>query len=109
VCHTCGMEVRPAGAEDVARAIDALPEGARYQVAFPLEVRPETDRAALADALRADGFVRIRADGQTIALEDGPLPMPSDGVVDVIVDRLVQGREDPSRRLDSIETAFQKG
>jgi excinuclease ABC subunit A len=109
VCHHCGLEVRPAGAEDVARAVDAFPDGSRYQVAFPLEVRPETDRDALADALRADGFARIRADGQTSTLEDGPVPMPAEGAVEVIVDRLVRGREDPSRRLDSIETAFQKG
>jgi excinuclease ABC subunit A len=109
VCRNCGLDVRPADAEDVAKAIDALPEGTRYQVAFPLEVRPETDRTALADVLRGDGFVRVRADGQAIALEDGPVPMPADGAVEVIVDRLVRGREDPSRRLDSIETAFQKG
>src|SRR6185503_3915284 len=86
-----------------------FPDGARYQIAFPLDVRPETDRAALADSLRADGFIMIRAEFQAVTVESGPLPMPADGVVEVIVDRLVRGREDPSRRLDSIETAFQKG
>ncbi len=35
--------------------------------------------------------------------------MPSDGSIDVIVDRLVRGSDLPERRLDSIETAFTKG
>jgi excinuclease ABC subunit A len=108
-CLNCGAEVRPSGPEDVARAIDGLPEKTRYLVAFPMEIGPESDRAALADALREDGFVRVRVDGQVVPLEAGPLLMPADGVVEVVVDRLVRGSEDPARRTDSIETAFAKG
>src|SRR5579864_2656213 len=109
VCRVCGQVVEPADAGAVARAIEAIPVAAPYIIAFPLEVRPESDRAALADGLREDGFVRVRADGQTLKFEAGPLPLPSDGVVDVIVDRMVRGSEAPERRLDSIETAFEKG
>ena len=35
-------------------AIDGLPQGTRYLVAFPVEVHPESDRDALADVLRGD-------------------------------------------------------
>jgi excinuclease ABC subunit A len=108
-CHGCGREVRPSDPEAVARAIDALPERTRYQVAFPLEVRPESDRDALAALLREDGFLRVRANGQVATIESGPIPEPGDGTVDVIVDRLVRGSEPEGRRLDSIETAFDKG
>jgi excinuclease ABC subunit A len=109
VCRNCGEVVEPATPATVARAIDELPERSRYQIAFPLEVRPDSDRAALADALREDGFTRVRVDGQAFALESGPVPAPGEGVVDVVVDRLVRGSESPERRLDSIETAFAKG
>ncbi|MGE5757140.1 MAG: excinuclease ABC subunit UvrA, partial [Planctomycetaceae bacterium] len=109
VCRACGRVVEPAHPATVARAIDALPDQTRYQVAFPLEVRPESDRAALAEALREDGFVRVHVRGRTIALESGALPAPDDGTLDVVVDRLVRGSDPPERRLDSIETAFSKG
>jgi excinuclease ABC subunit A len=108
-CLRCGEEVRPADPEAVARAADELPPRARYMIAFPLDVRPESDRAALADALREDGFVRVRIDGQVWAIESGPLPLPEGGTIDVIVDRLVRGSEALERRRDSIETAFAKG
>jgi excinuclease ABC subunit A len=111
VCTTCGNRVVPATPASVAAAIDALPAGTRYLIAYPMEVRPESDRAALADALREDGFTRVRAGGQVIALEAGPLPAPPSGeaAIDVIVDRLKRGSEAAERRLDSIETAFAKG
>jgi excinuclease ABC subunit A len=110
VCLSCGQTVEPASPATVSRAIERLPQRTRYQVAFPMEVRPESDRAALAAALREDGFARVRVDGQAVALEGlDALPMPSDGVVDVVVDRLVRGSDPPERRLDSIETAFAKG
>jgi len=111
VCLTCGHEVRPASPATVALAADALADGARYLVAFPVDVRDGSDRSALADALREDGLTRVHAGGQVVALGDGPLPAPDPGRddLDVVVDRLTRGAESPARRLDSIETAFAKG
>src|SRR5207244_406041 len=74
-----------------------------------LDVRPESDRVALADALREDGFVRVRLGGQVLMLESGPLPVQGETTIDVIVDRLVRGSETAGRLRDSIETAFEKG
>ncbi len=108
VCQTCGTIVRPADPAAVVAAIEALPEKTRYQIAFPVEVGPETDFDRLAASLREEGFLRARIDGQTRMLDDETLARPS-GALDVIVDRLVRGTEDPGRRLDSIETAFGRG
>ena len=111
VCLTCGHAVEPATPASLATAADELPQGSRYLIVFPVDVRPDSDRAALADALREDGFTRVRAGGQVVGLGDGPLPEADagDGTVDVVVDRLVRGSESPERRLDSIETAMAKG
>jgi excinuclease ABC subunit A len=109
ICRVCGQEVKPADPAAVVAAIEELPAGTRYQIAFPLDVSPESDRAALAEGLREDGFLRVRSDGETRSLDAGPLPMPGDGVIEVIVDRLVRGSESSPRRTGSIETAFDKG
>ena len=109
VCRQCGELVAPASPESVSRAIEVMPEGTRYEVGFPLEIRSETDQAALFGSLRARGFTRLRIDGQA-AMLDGPCPaLLEDASVEVIVDRLVRGSDRLDRRTDSIETAFEEG
>ena len=108
-CSQCGRTVEPADPSAVVRAIEGLAEGVRYLVAFPLDLRPDSDRSALADSLRAEGFTRVRAGGGVVRLESGPIPESTGPTVDVVVDRLTRGSEAVGRRLDSIETAFAKG
>ena len=109
-CLICGRPVEPSSPALVVRAVEDFPEKTRYLVAYPLDVRPDSDLEGLADALRADGLGRVRVNGQVVRIEAGPIPEPTDGAgVDVVVDRLTRGSEAGSRRLDSIETAFARG
>ena len=110
-CRNCGQRVSPATPGTVSRAIDVLPEDTRYEIAFPLDIRPETDRAALFQSLRTEGFTRLAAAGQVVRLDDpeAGAALPAEGSVDVIVDRLVRGKDAIPRRIDSIESAFSKG
>jgi len=109
ICRNCGQRVVPATPATVSSALDLLPVGTRYEIAFPLEVRAATDRSALMRSLQAEGFTRLRVDGHAVTLDDPSLTLPDQGVIDVIVDRLVRGKDAPERRADSIETAFAKG
>jgi excinuclease ABC subunit A len=112
-CMNCGRPVAPSSPQDVARAIDELDEGTRYEIGFPLEILPGTDTESLAKSLVEDGLTRARIDGQLVDLNPGGLAAGQDSMevraVDVIVDRLVRGKDAPGRRLDSIETAFARG
>jgi excinuclease ABC subunit A len=108
-CTNCGEVVEPADPSAVVRAIEGLPEGSRYLIAFPLDMTTNSDREGLAEALRSEGFTRIRVGGQVVRIEAGPLPSPGEGGIDVVVDRLTRGSDASSRRLDSIETAFARG
>jgi excinuclease ABC subunit A len=109
VCRQCGQIVAPASPATVARDIDEWPAGTRYEIGFPLDIRAGTDQAALLASLKARGFTRLRIDGQTIAVDEPGPPLPVDGSVEVIVDRLVRGGDAADRRADSIETAFDEG
>jgi excinuclease ABC subunit A len=109
ICRQCAQEVAPASPAMVSRAIDGLPDGTRYEIGFPVDIRPGTDRTALLDSLRSQGFTRVRIGGATFALDDPALALSEAGSIDVIVDRLVRGKDAQARRADSIETAFQKG
>src|SRR5208337_704233 len=113
LCRRCGHPVVPATPLLVSRAIDALPEGTRYEIGFPLEILPGSDTAAIFRSLLEDGLTRARLDGQLGELTSDRLPAQSapmaTRVADVIVDRLVRGRDSPQRRLDSIETSFARG
>ena len=109
ICRNCGHKVEPASPVSVAQAIAAWPDGKRYEIAFPLDVGPSTDRPALTRSLLADGFTRLRVNGQTVLLEGPVLDLPENGTIEVIVDRLVRGKDPGQRRADSIETAFEKG
>jgi excinuclease ABC subunit A len=109
ICRHCGWRVVPATPSSVSAAIDGLPPETRYEIAFPLDLRPESDREALLRSLRAGGFTRITTGGQTVRLDEPGVVLPATGSVDVVVDRLVRGRDAPERRIDSIESAFARG
>jgi excinuclease ABC subunit A len=109
VCRQCGQIVATASPATVSRALENSPDGTRYEIGFPLDIRAGTEQAALLASLRARGFTRLRVDGQTIALERPYPVLPVEGSVDVIVDRLVRGSDPADRRADSIETAFDEG
>ncbi len=113
MCRRCGHLIVPATPQIVSRAIDELPDGSRYEIGFPVEILSGSDTVALARSLLEDGLTRARIDGQMVELTSGGLPAPSiptaTVVADVIVDRLVRGKDPLQRRLDSIETAFARG
>src|SRR5262249_8713242 len=76
MCLDCGRPVEPATPATVAMAIDELPDRARYQIAFPLDVHSESDRAGLVAWLREDGFLRVRIGPETFALEEKSASIP---------------------------------
>jgi excinuclease ABC subunit A len=113
-CGGCGDRVLPATPLTIADAIDAMPEGTRYEIAFPVDILPGTDLAALGGTLLEQGTTRLRAgdrriDLTTEALDSAGLATDAPFQLDVIIDRLVRGRDATPRRLDSIETALGRG
>jgi excinuclease ABC subunit A len=85
----------------------SLPEDTRLMILAPLIVGRKGEQADLFDELRAQGFVRIRVDGEVYELDQLPkLKKNIKHTVEVVVDRL-KVREDAKQRLaESFETAL---
>ncbi|MDB5864202.1 MAG: excinuclease subunit [Betaproteobacteria bacterium] len=97
-------------AQSVSQMVDhvlTLPEDTRLMVLAPLVLGRKGEQADLFEELRAQGFVRIRVDGEVYELDQLPkLKKNVKHTVEVVVDRL-KVREDQKQRLaESFETAL---
>ena len=109
----CGREVRPDSVQSATDATLALPEGTRFTVAFPLPLSARVTHALVVENLRALGFLRVRADGRDLHLDD----LAAEPSIDltrakellVVVDRLRVDRTDTERLADSLQQAFAEG
>jgi excinuclease ABC subunit A len=109
-CPDCGQPVRPASAEDVLAAVQALSAGSRVGVAFPSLPQADETVAAWAAALREQGFLRVQIGSQQVRLDEA-LPTQFSNVekIWVIVDRLTADQASVERLRDTLDTAFDRG
>ncbi|NLG51184.1 MAG: excinuclease ABC subunit UvrA [Chloroflexi bacterium] len=116
-CPQCGREVHAQSAQEIVEQVAALPPGTRYQILAPLaRNRKGTFQDVLAQA-KADGFARVRVNGQVLSLEDKiVLDKKKKHDIELVVDRLAAPAEGEgpldaylTRLTDSIETALQLG
>ena len=97
-------------AQSVSQMVDhvlALPEDSKLMILAPLVVGRKGEQHDLIEELRAQGFVRLRIDGQAYEIDNLPkLDKNKKHTIDVVVDR-VKVRPDIKQRLaESFETAL---
>ncbi|MDA3902669.1 MAG: excinuclease ABC subunit UvrA [Desulfuromusa sp.] len=107
LCHRCGSPIRSQTIEQMVDQVMQFPEKTKLMVMAPIvQSRKGEYRKELAQ-LQADGFVRIRVDGEMYELGDKiELDKQKKHTLEVVVDRLVMKEEIASRLADSIETAL---
>ncbi len=97
-------------AQTVAQMVDqlaALPEDSRLMVLAPVVAGRKGEHAELLDALRAQGFTRVRVDGALHDLDATPrLAKNAKHSIDVVVDRLRVRADSRQRLAESLETAL---
>ncbi|HEX2651307.1 MAG TPA: excinuclease ABC subunit UvrA, partial [Burkholderiales bacterium] len=97
-------------AQSVAQMVDqvlALAADTRVVVLAPVVAARKGEHAELFEALRAQGFTRVRVDGAIHELEAAPrLPRQSKHSIEVVVDRLSVRPEIKQRLAESLETAL---
>src|SRR4051812_42544543 len=109
ICPVCGRELRPDTVQSVTDTVLALPAGARFYVAAPVQRSDEVTHEVIVENLRAQGFVRVSVDGVIRHLDElltGTIDVTFARELLVVVDRLAVGEEARSRLADAVATAF---
>jgi excinuclease ABC subunit A len=106
-CPHHGIEL---AAQTVSQMVDTvlqLPEDTKLMILAPLVIGRKGEQAGLFDELRAQGFVRLRVDGEVFDIDSLPaLEKNKKHTVEAVVDRL-KVRPDMKQRLaESFETAL---
>ncbi len=109
VCGQCGREVRQDTPQSAADAVQKLPEGTRYLIAFSQRPPQGQEYQGFWNSLREDGYLRVIIDGSIWNLTDALPARVVSEAVDVIVDRLTVSATSKVRLRDSLESAFLAG
>ncbi|GHU41647.1 UvrABC system protein A [Betaproteobacteria bacterium] len=106
----CPEHGLPLAAQTVSQMVDhvlALPEETRLMVLAPVVANRKGEQMDLFAELRAQGFVRLRVDGQIYEMDALPkLAKTTKHNVDVVVDRLKVRADMRQRLAESFETAL---
>lgn len=106
-CPVCGKEISPASLDEVVDRVMELEEGKRIYILAPVIRGKKGTHAKIFEALRKDGFARVKVDGEIRDLQETlSLEKNKKHDISVLVDRLVIKEDILSRLTDSIETAL---
>ncbi len=109
-CPRCGRAVRGQTAEQIARELCTLPEGARVTLLAPLLQNRKGEHRELLRDIRRQGFVRVRVNGELLELEGlEALSKRKKHTVELVIDRLVVRAEQLARITESVEQALRGG
>jgi excinuclease ABC subunit A len=105
-CHVCGRPITGQSAEQIIDQVMELGEGVRFMVMAPIVRGRKGEYGKQFEDLRAEGFGRVKVDGELRRLEDEiVLDKKYKHDIAVVVDRLVMKTDLRKRLADSIETA----
>ncbi|MBQ9601799.1 MAG: excinuclease ABC subunit UvrA [Neisseriaceae bacterium] len=109
----CPEHQLPLSSQTVSQMVDAvlmLPEETRIMILAPMVVNRKGEFVELFHDLQAQGFARVRVDGEIYQLDEVPkLEKNIKHNIDVVIDR-IKVRADVQQRLaESFETALQFG
>ncbi|PNU20426.1 excinuclease ABC subunit UvrA [Geothermobacter hydrogeniphilus] len=106
-CFKCGREIASQTVQQMVDKVLELPEKSKVSLLAPIVRGRKGEYRKELRQLQADGFVRVRVDGEQYELgEEIPLDKNRKHTIEVIVDRLVVKEGIRTRLADSLETAL---
>ena len=109
-CHQCGRKVKSQSAQHIANELAALKPGTRLFLMVPLLVNRRGEHRELLSDARAQGFVRLRIDGEIVRTDEVEfLDKRKKHNVDAVIDRIVVKHDIIERLTESVEAALKLG
>jgi excinuclease ABC subunit A len=105
----CPTHNEPLAAQSISQMVDVLlswPEDTRVAILAPLPWNPQSNFTSFCQGLQAQGFVRLRVNGEMVSLDPLPSKPETQSLqIDVVVDRLRIKESGRTRLAESLETA----
>ncbi len=109
-CPKCGDPIVRQTPQQIVDQILAMPVKTKFQVLAPIVRERKGEYVDVFKQLQADGYSRVRVDGETYTLDTVPkLKKQDKHTIEVVVDRLSVNAESRQRMTDSVETALNLG
>ncbi|MCZ6601486.1 MAG: excinuclease ABC subunit UvrA, partial [Planctomycetota bacterium] len=109
-CVQCGKEIASQTADQITHHVFTDGIGSEVMILAPIVQDRKGEYRKELEALRHDGFVRARVDGEIVRLAD-PISLAryESHTIEAVMDRLRLRKADRSRLAEGIEKALQKG
>ncbi|MEO0458402.1 MAG: excinuclease ABC subunit UvrA [Cyanobacteria bacterium P01_A01_bin.114] len=108
-CPVCDRSISPQTIDQMIDQVMALPDRTRFQVLAPVVRGKKGTHQKLISGLAAEGFVRVRIDGEIRELNDNiELEKNKKHDIEVVVDRLVKKDGLEERLADSLSTTLKR-
>ncbi|MBI3631390.1 MAG: excinuclease ABC subunit UvrA, partial [Candidatus Staskawiczbacteria bacterium] len=112
-CPNCGKLISKQTVDQIVEQVLKLPKNKEIAILGPVIRSKKGEHRAVLEEIQRAGFVRVRMDGDIYPVEESlenPIDKNKKHDIEVVVDRLVLGKElDRSRLVDSLETALRLG
>ncbi len=108
-CPHCDRSIAPQAIDQMIDRVMALPDRTRFQILAPVVRGKKGTHKKLLSSLAAEGFVRVRVNGELRELTDNiELDKNHSHNVEVVVDRLVKKEGLQDRLADSLRTCLKR-
>lgn len=108
-CPHCDRSISPQTLDQMIDQVMQLPDRTRFQILGPVVRGKKGTHKKLLSALAAEGFVRVRIDGEIQDLSDNiELNKTHSHTIEVVVDRLVKKDDLQERLADSLTTCLKR-
>ncbi|TAF08863.1 MAG: excinuclease ABC subunit UvrA [Nostocales cyanobacterium] len=108
-CPMCDRSIAPQTIDEMCDRILALPDRTRFQILAPVVRGKKGTHRKLISSLAAQGFVRVRVNGEVLELSDSiELDKNITHNIELVIDRLVKKEGIQERLVDSLTTCLKQ-
>ena len=108
-CSVCDRSIVPQTIDEMVDKTMSLPDRTKFQILAPVVRGKKGTHKKLLSGLAAEGFVRVRINGEVRELSDNiELPKNNAHNIEIVIDRLVKKDGIQERLVDSLSTCLKR-